>query len=79
MKCSLADKRLDEWVEIDRIDVVKGEILPKSEAEQTNEPSERKMTRNQKRKSELASNVFCLFCQRTHFEIRFINLIFVRT
>lgn len=50
------DKRLDEWVEIDRIDATRGEILPKNETEQSNEQSERKMTRNQKRKSELISN-----------------------
>lgn len=53
------DKRLDEWVSIDRLDLSKG-CLPKHskiEQEVTGDLSKRKLTRNQKRKNDIASNV----------------------
>lgn len=51
-----SDKRLDEWADIERIDVAKGEIIAKNEVEHPNDGSERKMTRNQKRKNDMMSN-----------------------
>lgn len=48
---------MDEWIEIDRIDVALGEIIAETDPKQTNELTERKMTRNQKRKNDMISNV----------------------
>jgi histone acetyltransferase MYST1 len=53
-----SDKRLDEWVTLDRFDLSKG-VLPKNSKSTTDETSdlgERKLTRNQKRKNELINN-----------------------
>lgn len=59
MTVCLADKRLDEWASLERFDLSKGELAKHSqnELENSKELSERKMTRNQKRKSESISNV----------------------
>lgn len=52
------DKRLDEWVDLDRLDLIKGPLPKhsKNELETTNDLGERKMTRNQKRKNDITSN-----------------------
>jgi len=49
-----SDKRLDEWAGLERFDLSKGELTKcsQNESENSKELSERKMTRNQKRKSE---------------------------
>ncbi len=52
-----SDKRLDEWICLERVDLEKGEIVAKADAEQSSEMSERKITRNQKRKNDMISNV----------------------
>lgn len=55
----LVDKRLDEWISLDRFDMNKGELpkLSKIDLEITSDMTERKITRNQKRKNELTSSV----------------------
>lgn len=52
------DKRLDEWIEIDRFDLVKGELPKQSkiELEIANDLGDRKLTRHQKRKNEIINN-----------------------
>jgi len=52
------DKRLDEWIDLERFDMVKGELgkHTKNESERLIELSERKITRNQKRKNDIISN-----------------------
>jgi hypothetical protein len=56
----IADKRLDEWAGLERFDLTKGELTKcsQNDTENSKELSERKMTRNQKRKSESISNVY---------------------
>ena len=55
----LVDKRLDEWTDIDKFDLAKGELAKHSKIdfENTGELSERKLTRNQKRKNDITSTV----------------------
>ncbi len=50
---------MDEWVETDRFDMLKGELPKhsKNESDVSGESSEKKMTRNQKRKNDIISNV----------------------
>ena len=57
-----ADKRLDEWIDLDRFDMAKGELSKnsKNEQENSNDVSERKLTRNQKRLQDITSNVSVL-------------------
>ncbi len=52
-----SDKRLDEWICLERLDLEKGEVNAKADTDQSIEISERKMTRNQKRKNDMISNV----------------------
>ncbi len=56
---SQVDKRLDEWTDISKFDMTKGELTKHSkvDSENTNDLSERKLTRNQKRKNDINSNV----------------------
>ncbi len=53
------DKRLDEWVDVDRLDLANGPLPQNSgtEFEITNDLSERKLTRKQKRNNEIKNNV----------------------
>ncbi|CAF0853804.1 unnamed protein product [Brachionus calyciflorus] len=53
------DKRLDEWIDIERFDLSKGELPKHSkiELEISSDLSERKLTRHQKRKNEITNNV----------------------
>ena len=55
----LVDKRLDEWTEIDKFDLTKGELTKHSkiDSENTHEQTERKLTRNQKRRNDINSTV----------------------
>ena len=59
----LADKRLDEWTDIEKFDLNKGELTKHSkiDSENTNDPSERKLTRNQKRKNDITSTVILIW------------------
>jgi hypothetical protein len=50
------DKRLDEWVEIERFDFEKEKTQCDNKIDLDNS-MERKLTRNQKRKNEITSNV----------------------
>ncbi|RNA43804.1 histone acetyltransferase KAT8-like [Brachionus plicatilis] len=52
------DKRLDEWIEIDRFDLEKGELPKHSkiELEIANDIGDRKLTRHQKRKNEIINS-----------------------
>ena len=54
-----ADKRLDEWVDLDRFDLAKGELVKNARTEsEINADNQKKITRNQKRKSDISgSNV----------------------
>lgn len=53
------DKRLDEWIDLERFDLSKGELPKHSkiELEMSGDLSERKLTRHQKRKNEITNNV----------------------
>jgi hypothetical protein len=53
------DKRLDEWTDIGKFDLNKGELTKHSkiDLENTSDLSERKLTRNQKRKNDINSTV----------------------
>lgn len=50
---------MDEWIDIDRFDLIKGELPKHSkiELEMSGDLSERKLTRHQKRKNEITNNV----------------------
>ncbi len=56
------DKRLDEWTDIGKFDLSKGELTKHSkvDSENASDLSERKLTRNQKRKNDINSTVIDL-------------------
>jgi hypothetical protein len=55
----LVDKRLDEWIDLEKFDLEKGEQQKnvKTETDLLRESTERKITRNQKRKNDIISGV----------------------
>jgi hypothetical protein len=53
----LDDKRLDEWISLDRFDLTKSEELKNHKNDPEFNNTERKLTRNQKRKNDISSNV----------------------
>lgn len=60
-QCILDDKRLDEWVGLERIDVARGELTTNDKATVDQEEikenlTTRKFTRQQKKKTEMTSN-----------------------
>ena len=65
------DKRLDEWTDIGKFDMTKGELTKHSkvDSENTSDLSERKLTRNQKRKNDINSTVrqiiFLIFASKS--------------